>query len=263
MLVLAHLQADGANFAYYNEVANLNPIRYRSYYYDTETGLYYLPARYYDPVACRFISRDDYSYLDPETVNGLNLFAYCGNNPVMCYDPSGHFAISLTLLGLIIGAIVGATVGGAVAYNVAKDNGAEGWELFGWTVLGIFGGAVIGGALGAGIGALVTKATGVIGFSITKYSILPVKATTVLGHYPGYIGAAQAAGSGYYQISNKLYKQLFDQGVSWANNSTYLKDAISLGSSFALVPDKVVEATGTFWQEIQYLIQNGIPWQMF
>ena len=82
---------DISNNSQYNEhVGNINPIRYRGYYFDAETGLYYLPARYYDPVACRFISRDDYSYLDPETVNGLNLFAYCGNNPVMCYDPSGH-----------------------------------------------------------------------------------------------------------------------------------------------------------------------------
>ena len=144
---------DSGNFWQYNEVANLNPIRYRSYYYDTETGLYYLPARYYDPVACRFISRDDHSYLDPETVNGLNLFAYCGNDPVNKYDPTGHFLISTAvLIGAIVGAVIGATAGGIVAYNVAKDSGAEGWELFGWTVTGILGGGVIGAAIGAAVG---------------------------------------------------------------------------------------------------------------
>ena len=67
-----------------------NPFRYRGYYYDVETGLYYLPARYYDPTTGRFISADDIEYADPETINGLNLYAYCANNPVMNVDPSGH-----------------------------------------------------------------------------------------------------------------------------------------------------------------------------
>lgn len=58
----------------------------------------------------------------------------------MYLDPSGKFAISLTVLGLIVGAVIGATAGGIVAYNVAKDHGAEGWELIGWTTLGIVGG---------------------------------------------------------------------------------------------------------------------------
>ena len=71
-------------------IAEVNPFRYRGYYYDAETGLYYLKTRYYDPEVGRFISQDDVSYLDPEHINGLNLYAYCGNNPVMNVDPSGH-----------------------------------------------------------------------------------------------------------------------------------------------------------------------------
>ena len=67
-----------------------NPFRYRGYYYDTETGLYYLKSRYYDPEIGRFITIDDLSYLDPETINGLNLYAYCGNNPVMRVDSKGN-----------------------------------------------------------------------------------------------------------------------------------------------------------------------------
>ena len=71
------------------EIANFNPFRYRSYYFDTETNLYFLKTRYYDPEVGRFTTIDDISYLDPESVNGLNLYAYCLNNPVMMIDNSG------------------------------------------------------------------------------------------------------------------------------------------------------------------------------
>jgi RHS repeat-associated protein len=72
-----------------DNIGDINPFRYRGYYYDKETQLYYLNARYYDPEVGRFISQDNISYLEPETINGLNLYAYCGNNPIMGYDPSG------------------------------------------------------------------------------------------------------------------------------------------------------------------------------
>ena len=64
------------------DLADSNPIRYRSYYYDKDTGLYYLNARYYNPEWRRFISPDDTAYLDPDTPNGLNLYACCGNDSV-------------------------------------------------------------------------------------------------------------------------------------------------------------------------------------
>jgi RHS repeat-associated protein len=241
-------------------IANANPYRYRSYRFDSGTGLYYLNARYYDPSIGRFISADSINYLDPSSGQGLNLYAYCGNNPVMYSDPSGKFAISLTMLGLIIGAVVGATAGGIVAYNVAKDQGAEGWDLVGWTALGIVGGGIIGGALGTGAGALVTHFTGVTGLSITKYGVLITKKVTVLGHMPGYIGAAKATGSGYYLISNNLYDKLQLSNQSWNNNLQYLKDAHKLGTQFVVAPDHVVLAGGTLWQEIQYLVEQGIAW---
>ncbi len=138
-----------------SSIGNLNPFRYRSYYFDTETNLYYLQTRYYDSELGRFISADSIEYLDPETLGGLNLYAYCGNNPVINYDPTGEFFLTCLLIGLIAGAIIGATIGGVVAYNNAVESGATGWDLFGQTLLGIFAGAVIGGAIGAAVGALV------------------------------------------------------------------------------------------------------------
>ena len=56
------------------DLANINPYRYRGYYYDSETGLYFLKTRYYDPAVGRFISMDDVAYIDPETIGGTNLF---------------------------------------------------------------------------------------------------------------------------------------------------------------------------------------------
>ena len=61
-----------------------NRIRYTGQQYDDVTGQYYLRARYYNPVAGRFMQEDVYQG------DGLNLYAYCGNNPVVYYDPSGY-----------------------------------------------------------------------------------------------------------------------------------------------------------------------------
>ena len=69
-------------------VGQANPFRYRSYYYDTETGWYYLNSRYYDPVTSRFLNAD--KQLNPqEGMTGFNLYQYCGNNPVNRHDPDG------------------------------------------------------------------------------------------------------------------------------------------------------------------------------
>ncbi len=64
-----------------------NPFRYRGYYYDTETGLYYLNSRYYDPDTGRFINIDSALYY---SMLGYNMFAYCENNPVSREDDSGQ-----------------------------------------------------------------------------------------------------------------------------------------------------------------------------
>ena len=145
-----------------------NPIRYRSYYYDNESGLYYLNSRYYDPDTQRFISMDDVSYLDYNNLGGLNLFVYCNNNPVMYVDPEGTFGILAALLvGLGIGALTGGTISGVVGYI----NGDRGWNLLGDIVGGAITGAGIGVAtvLGAGIGSTIIF--GSVGFTIGTKSI--------------------------------------------------------------------------------------------
>ena len=69
----------------------MNPLRYRGYYYDNETGYYYLQSRYYDPSICRFINADEYNYaeIQKEDYVGYNLFAYCYNEPINNNDAFG------------------------------------------------------------------------------------------------------------------------------------------------------------------------------
>lgn len=73
-----------------NHIANINPYRYRSYYYDKETKLYYLNSRYYNPEWCRFINADGHVSTG-QGLNGNNMFCYCGNNPVGKSDVNGMF----------------------------------------------------------------------------------------------------------------------------------------------------------------------------
>ena len=71
-------------------LGELNPIRYRGYTYDSETGLYYLQSRYYGPDVGRFINADIFAATG-QGFSGNNMFAYCGNNPVMRSDVSGNW----------------------------------------------------------------------------------------------------------------------------------------------------------------------------
>ena len=86
-----------------NHIGNLNPFRYRGYYQDTETGLYYLMSRYYDPITHRFINADGY-FQSGGSILDANTFAYCGNNPVLNVDPLGTCKVpNYTSAGTYIG----------------------------------------------------------------------------------------------------------------------------------------------------------------
>ena len=77
-----------------NTIGTLNPLRYRGYVYDTETGLYYLQTRYYDPEVGRFIN-SDILVSTGQGLLGNNMFAYCLNNPTNYSDPSGLCGLCL------------------------------------------------------------------------------------------------------------------------------------------------------------------------
>ena len=78
-------------------IGQYNPFRYRGYYYDAETGFYYVSSRYYDPEIGRWINADGYVSTG-QGVLGNNMFAYCGNNPVNRKDPTGQFWITALIV---------------------------------------------------------------------------------------------------------------------------------------------------------------------
>ena len=150
---------------------NLNPLRYRGYYYDTETGFYYLQSRYYDPEIGRWINADDTAYLGADgTPLSYNLFAYCKNNPVMGYDPTGHFswtdvfntAAVVTLAALAVIAIVGS--GGSAAPPLLAAASA----LAGTTVTAATATTVATGVAVTGVAVMGTAATASILESSSK-----------------------------------------------------------------------------------------------
>lgn len=131
-----------------NTVGMKNPYRYRGYRYDTETGLYYLQSRYYNPEWGRFLNADDI-VAQPGELLSANMFAYCGNNPVKRVDPDGHF-------WMVVAAAVGGVIGtGIEVYGQLK----EGKTLQTLDMKKV----AVAGLSGAATGALAATGIGLVG----------------------------------------------------------------------------------------------------
>ena len=150
-----------------------NPFRYRGYYYDNESGFYYLQSRYYDPVTGRWLNPEPnafYGEFDEgaKLLKG-NLYAYCANSTIIYKDDTGE-GLCLALC-IIIGVVVGAAAGAAISKAI---NG----KVNGWWVLG---GAVVGGVLGY-IGGAFFGASGIkAGTLASKISMAKVRWVGKLG----------------------------------------------------------------------------------
>ena len=138
--------ADGKKTTDATFIGHINPLRYRGYYYDRETRLYYLQSRYYDFANCRFINADG---LFTDGFIGANLFAYCVNNPVNMSDPSGSWpkwatklvaAVAVVAVVAVVAAVTVATAGAGTAIAAVAVGAAKG--------------AAIGFAVGAATGAV-------------------------------------------------------------------------------------------------------------
>ena len=102
-------------------IGTANPFLYCGYYYDNDTGLYYLQSRYYDPAIGRFINADAFASTDTKDLLGTNMFAYCENNPVNMVDPNGCDPIPSWAKRIIDGNATEAD------YKKALSVNSEGW----------------------------------------------------------------------------------------------------------------------------------------
>ena len=192
-------------------IANLNPLRYRGYYYDAETGFYYLQSRYYDPAICRFINADTFATTDANGFLSANMFAYCENNPVGNSDSEGEFPIQ------VVAAAVSGVVNLATSWASAKATGQTFTFLDGAV-------AFVAGAVGV-FGSAGRFASAAISGFWTAYSVSKNGGTTVGAISCGALSAGFSwlAFSNLAKFSSKrvdhiLYKAATDASLGWGSN---------------------------------------------
>ena len=219
MLPLALLDASGSTVASYTydpygkilsaegTMVETNPLRYRGYYYDTESGLYYLQSRYYDPAVCRFVNTDNAAVISvsPEKANwDKNLFAYCDNDPVNRKDDGGELWAS-ALIGGIVGGIIGGVSSAVNDYIMGRPV----------TLASVAKGAVSGFLTGAISNMLPTKkiftAVSTIGSGISAFVTAKTSGASVR---ESLLSAMTAATSTY--LSSKLGKSMTGKGAEAA-----------------------------------------------
>ena len=192
-----------------------NPFRYRGYYYDTETGLYYLTTRYYDPEVCRFISADVYMSTGQGVLGG-NMWAYCLNNPVNRFDTCGTWSmpnwekIAIGIAAIAVGVAVTAITGGTAIPALIAGVKA----------------ACIAGAISAGTSAATTAISGDNLSTVVRKSAKAAVDGFADGFMAGGItaGVSQVA-SGGFKIAAKLCAKTGKSG------------GIKIGNSKVLSPD--------------------------
>ena len=185
-------------------MADANPLRYRGYVYDQETGFYYLQSRYYDPVLSRFVNADSYVSTG-DGIIGHNMFAYCNNSPVNALDPTGH---AFLLLTAAIGAIAGAVIGGMRAAAKGEN-----------VLAGIGIGAAVGGLAGAGLGAVAGVLLAGSALATTASVAAGVNALAATVMSGGFTAGALMIADNVSQAVNKA-PQVFWSGGDVAKNAS-------------------------------------------
>ena len=214
------------------ELAELNPLRYRGYVCDQETGFYYLQSRYYDPAIGRFINAD--SMVNVRSALSSILFAYCLNNPSSMSDDTGNlpfFAITAA-----IGAAVGAVFGGVVAARSDSNIiagiglGAAAGALIG-TGAGIAAGVALAGSITASTGAVMAGGSALsaaIGSGGLRAGVSNLSQASN--------GAATAA-----QVSESHMQQVYRQGQAGEQAANIVKNTMRIpslsGTAAYRIPD--------------------------
>jgi RHS repeat-associated protein len=222
------------------------------YRYDTETGLYYLQSRYYNPEWGRFINADDLGGTVGELLSH-NVFAYCGNNPINREDPDGHF---WQIVGALVGAAAGAVIAGA--------NTDWNWKY-------MLAGAAAGALVGAGLGYIAeigyAAIVGAGGTAATMADKLKYSQTTAS---PNFSEEGKFAGNTIGQVAQKIRSGVIKpidvpvEYISRGNNNLILNTRSSLAlkrASISIDKWNLINRTGDSGLEAhltQRLMRNGL-----
>ena len=221
------------------EMAEENPFRYRSYYYDTETGFYYLQSRYYDPQTCRFINADS-AIGQIGNVQSMNMFSYCFNNPVNMSDLTGNWPKLNTIFAIVA---VTAVVVAAAAVAIATCGTAA-------PALAVACSSMIGGISTGAVAAATSVATGAM--IVASVSTVSAVALTV----------AEQAAEKTAKRNNSVYVLKDDTGtvqyVGRTNNVDRRRAAHSSNPARAGLEMEII-ASGLNLPESRALEQAGIP----
>jgi len=211
--------------------AELNPFRYRGYYYDSETGYYYLQTRYYNPEWGRFINADGYINANGD-IHGYNLFAYCFNNPANLNDYAGEWPKWLSGALNIVGGALQVATGAALGATV------------GWTGLGaVVAGFLVVNGITTGVQGFGQVTNYVTDSDVMREDNLARTGVQELGRIIGGDSAAEIAGTTYdvavisadiyagKVILEALMPQIIDSKIFSANNGY----GIQIGKSIEIL----------------------------
>jgi len=216
-----------------DNLGKLNPLRYRGYVYDDETGLYYLQSRYYDPALGRFINADVYTSTGQDFI-GHNMFAYCGNNPTSRADQSGR--LWNYVIGAVVGGVVSAVTTAVQSYKETGEVNLPSTVIAG--MVGAVGGAVAASGLNCLVQAGITMAAAAAGDISTqaveahttgaKYNPMQTIHNTLLAGGCSILGSGLGSLASYGQTA--LGSELLEKGAEKAGQA-FGRSNLGLSSS--------------------------------
>lgn len=238
------------------DLGRLNPFKYKGYYYDIESGMYYCKSRYYVPEWGRWLNTDNPDYLSLGEINGCNLFAYCGNNPITYFDGGGRFSF---LACLALGG-VGALISMSASAIMASMKGEEiTWQSIAIAGIGGFFSGFIGAAFSFTSHVVLGAYASAFGSSFAEemasyfFGIKGISTTNIMGSIGeialdtliyGTLGAE--IDSVYDEIVKEIMANAGASGIASKITQSYLKGAINtsldvLNNSLILIIKKIVK----------------------